>query len=70
MVCSSKPGSDTETSQSGIVQGHAYTLLAALMFNFKGQNYRLIKLRNPWGKVEFKGQWSDYDENWNLMDAR
>lgn len=51
MVCSSKPGSDTETSQSGVVQGHAYTLLAAVLLNFKGQNHRLIKLRNPWGKV-------------------
>lgn len=30
MVCSSKPGFDTNKSQSGIVQGHAYTLLNAL----------------------------------------
>jgi len=70
MVCSSKPGSDTETSQSGVVLGHAYTLLAAVTLNFKGQVYRLIKLRNPWGRVEFKGEWSDYDKNWDLVDPK
>lgn len=68
MVCSSNPGSDTETSTSGVVQGHAYTLLNALVLNFKGQQHRLIQLRNPWGKGEFKGQWSDYDPNWKQVD--
>lgn len=68
MVCSSNPGSDTETSQSGVVQGHAYTLLNADILNFQGQQFRLIQLRNPWGKGEYKGQWSDYDPNWNQVD--
>jgi hypothetical protein len=50
MVCSSNPGSDTNQSQSGVVQGHAYTLLCVTVLNFQGQQYRLVKLRNPWGK--------------------
>lgn len=50
MVCSSNPGSDSDTSQSGVVQGHAYTLLNAVLLNFQGQQIRLIQLRNPWGK--------------------
>ena len=29
MVASSNPGSDTDTSASGIVQGHAYTFMNA-----------------------------------------
>ena len=70
MVCSSNPGSDSETSQSGVVQGHAYTLLAVATLNFNGQLHRLVKLRNPWGKVEFKGQWSDFDPNWNYVDPK
>ena len=36
----------------------------------KGQKYqirRLIKLRNPWGKLEWKGKWCDGDKRWNPM---
>jgi len=68
MVCSSNAGSDSDTSVSGVVQGHAYTLLKADILNFKGQQFRLIQLRNPWGKGEFKGKWSDFDPNWNQVD--
>lgn len=68
MVCSSNPGSDSDTSQSGVVQGHAYTLLNALYLNFQGQQIKLIQLRNPWGKGQYKGPWSDYDPNWNQVD--
>lgn len=49
MVCSSNPGSDTDTSQSGVVLGHAYTLLQTVVLNFQGQQIRLVQLRNPWG---------------------
>lgn len=50
------------------MQGHAYTLLNADVLNFNGQQFRLIQLRNPWGKGEYKGQWSDHDPNWNNVD--
>jgi hypothetical protein len=50
MVASSQPGSDTTKSFSGIVQGHAYTFLNATTINFKGQQSRIVQLRNPWGK--------------------
>lgn len=70
MVCSSNPGSDTDTSQSGVVQGHAYTLLKVDILNVQGQQVRLVQLRNPWGKGEFKGAWSDNDHNWQYVDPR
>ena len=70
MVCSSNPGSDTESSSSGVVQGHAYTLLKVDVLNCQGQQIKLVQLRNPWGKGEFKGAWSDYDQNWNYVDQR
>ena len=70
MVCSSNPGSDSDSSQSGVVQGHAYTLLKVDILNFQGQQHRLVQLRNPWGKGEFKGQWSDHDQNWNYVDPQ
>ncbi len=68
MVCSSNPGSDSDTSQSGVVQGHAYTFHGVYILNFQGQQIRLVRLRNPWGKGEFKGAWSDSDNNWSYVD--
>ena len=65
MVTSSNPGSDTETSSSGIVQGHAYTFLNATLLDTGDGNERVVQLRNPWGSGEFKGKWSDSDDGWN-----
>ena len=69
MVASSRPGSDTNKSESGIVQGHAYTFLTATTINFQGRQERIVQLRNPWGKGESKGRWSDNDPNWNYISA-
>ena len=68
MVCSSNAGSDTNKSQSGVVQGHAYTLLSVDLLRFQGKEVRLVKLRNPWGRGQFKGEWSDDDPNWLKVD--
>jgi hypothetical protein len=68
MVSSSQPGSDTTKSFSGVVQGHAYTFLNATYLNYQGDRIRIVQLRNPWGKGEFKGEWSDYDPNWESVD--
>ena len=64
MVTSSNPGSDTETSSSGIVQGHAYTFLNATLLDTGDGDERVVQLRNPWGSGEFKGKWSDSDDRW------
>ena len=37
MCASSLPGSDTNKSMSGVVQGHAYTVLNATNINVGGQ---------------------------------
>jgi calpain-15 len=70
MVCSSPDGSDTNKSPSGVVLGHAYTLLKVDILNFKGQQVKLVQLRNPWGKGEFNGDWSDYDSDWNKIEQK
>ena len=61
MCASSQPGSDTNKSVSGVVQGHAYTVLNAIVINVGGQRERIVQLRNPWGKGEFHGRFSDGD---------
>ena len=32
-----------------------------------GYEYELVKLRNPWGKHEWTGRWSDNDPIWNSI---
>ncbi|KAG5176034.1 hypothetical protein JKP88DRAFT_249836, partial [Tribonema minus] len=41
---------------AGIVPGHAYTILKTQETK---HGHQLIQLRNPWGRHEFTGNWSD-----------
>ena len=52
-------------SATGIVSSHAYSLLAAYEVNSKRGKVRLLKLRNPWGKTEWSGPWSDGSAEWD-----
>ena len=52
-------------SSLGIFYGHSYTLLNAFYLNNRGSKERLIQLRNPWGKGEWKGKWCDEDPQWD-----
>ncbi|CAG8552746.1 7108_t:CDS:2 [Ambispora gerdemannii] len=45
---------------SGIIDGHAYSVLDATEY----QGVKLVKVRNPWGNVEWSGAWSDGSETW------
>jgi hypothetical protein len=44
----------------GIQEKHAYSIMEAREID--GQ--RLLKLRNPWGRTEWTGGWSDGSEEW------
>jgi calpain len=62
----SKPGQGAKVEASagqGLIMGHAYSFLAAGELDTKcvddGGKVRLVKLRNPWGKGEWTGSWSD-----------
>ena len=57
MCCATKSDVDKDT---GLVGGHAYTVIAAYQL---GQ-YRVLKIRNPWGKFEWKGDFSDGSPLW------
>jgi len=63
MACGSE-GDDDDKMVEGIVQGHCYTLISACK-KPAGVNVDLVKVRNPWGKGEFKtGKWDDDGPGW------
>ena len=54
-----------EATRRGIVEGHAYSVLHAVeAVDRTGETRRLLLLRNPWGKTEWTGPWSDRSELW------
>ncbi|OTB02778.1 hypothetical protein M426DRAFT_13201 [Hypoxylon sp. CI-4A] len=46
--------------RKGIIELHAYSVMKAVEIN----DLRLIQLKNPWGKDEWKGAWSDGSKEW------
>ena len=62
---------DTDVNQSGpkdakrgIVSGHSYSVLSCHQFKHQGEKVKLLKLRNPHGNYEWKGDWSDECPKW------
>lgn len=63
-MMSSSAGLGEEQSEMGVVSGHAYSLISIHEFEHEGEEVKLMKLRNPWGSYEWKGDWSDSSELW------
>lgn len=49
---------------NGLIMGHAYSILDTDVLYRNGREIRLIQLRNPWGKDEWNGDWSDTSRLW------
>lgn len=51
---------------AGIVDAHAYTLIGVKEITCDdGKKEKLFKVRNPWGKKEWNGDWSDKSAKWS-----
>ena len=53
------------TSQ-GLYSGHAYSIMKTKEVDVEGTMQRLVLVRNPWGKSEWTGPYSDGSKEWTI----
>ncbi|XP_054287890.1 calpain-A-like [Macrosteles quadrilineatus] len=65
---SDDPSIKEMVTKQGLVKGHAYSINKTQTVSISGgKSEFLIRLRNPWGKLEWKGAWSDSSAAWQLI---
>merc|ERR1712070_1364974 len=55
---------DTHKSAGGVVHCHAYSVIR-VEDDVAGSGFDLLQLRNPWGRTEWNGDWSDHSDKWD-----
>ena len=61
----------SDMKKVGLVDAHAYSLISAQEIKVPrslGSRVRLVKVRNPWGKKEWGGDWSDKSKLWDKVN--
>ncbi|XP_063160124.1 calpain-8-like [Candoia aspera] len=59
-----------EITSQKLVKGHAYSVTGAEEVTYRGQLVELVRIRNPWGEVEWTGAWSDNAPEWKSIDPK
>uniref|UniRef100_A0A3P8Z4K3 Calpain 8 n=1 Tax=Esox lucius TaxID=8010 RepID=A0A3P8Z4K3_ESOLU len=54
-----------QITRQKLVKGHAYSITAAEEVHVHGTPVELVRIRNPWGHVEWAGAWSDDSREWD-----
>lgn len=54
-----------QLKSKGLITNHAYSLIDCEIIDDTNNNkVKLLKIRNPWGRHEWTGDWSDYSSKW------
>ena len=72
LVCtyiSRKDGKVEDELTNGLILKHEYALTGMCRLWYKGKLVRLVRLRNPWGKCEWRGPWADGSVEWASVTA-
>ncbi|TRY60020.1 hypothetical protein DNTS_034668, partial [Danionella cerebrum] len=55
-------------TSDGLIKGHAYAITDTEKVKKASEEVFLLRLRNPWGFVEYCGPWSDKCKDWDFVD--
>lgn len=61
--------SSNESKNLGLVSSHAYSITDAFTLNLnknQGEEH-LLRIRNPWGRQEWKGRYCDNSKEWKMV---
>ncbi|CAL4069245.1 unnamed protein product [Meganyctiphanes norvegica] len=52
----------------GLIRGHTYSVTSVRNVKLASGKQKLVRLRNPWGRTEWTGDWCDGSSKWNDVD--
>ncbi|XP_030638741.1 calpain-1 catalytic subunit-like [Chanos chanos] len=74
MGCITPPGASATWNNSllpnGLVKEHAYAITAVTEVISNGRPVRLVRIFNPWGYMEWTGDWSDRSPMWKTVNEK
>lgn len=56
----------TETPE-GLIEDHAYAVTKLATVTYRNKQENLVRIRNPWGRKEWNGRWSDESTEWSEL---
>jgi hypothetical protein len=68
-INSESPNAESYYESKGLGNNHAYSITNVVKLSSRGQTFRLLRIRDPWGNREWNGRWSDKSADWNAITA-